>query len=145
MSLQAILKFANENSVVSIATVEGDQPRVRNFLLWFADETGFYFHTGTPKAVCQQLKRNPKVELCFYNPGTALNGGLMLRVTGEVEFLNDPALKARLLDERPFLLAIGAGSPENQLLAIFRVPHGEAWFWSMAKNLCEAEIERVRF
>jgi uncharacterized pyridoxamine 5'-phosphate oxidase family protein len=146
MNLQAILKFANENSVASIATVEGDQPRVRHFLLWFADETGFYFHTGTPKAIYQQVKRNPKVELCFYNPGTALHGGLMLRVTGDVEFLTDPTLKARLLEERPFLKAIGAGRPDDDsILAIFRVPHGEAWFWSMAQNLREAEIERVMF
>ncbi len=37
--------------------------------MWFADETGFYYHTGTPpKAVWQQLTRNPKVEFCFYNP-----------------------------------------------------------------------------
>jgi pyridoxamine 5'-phosphate oxidase len=128
MSLQEYLTFANQNPVVSVATVEGDQPRVRKFLLWFADETGFYFHTGTTKVIYQQLLRNPKVELCFYNPGNAPGCGMTMRVAGEVEFLHDLALNARLIEERPFLKAIGTGRPDNPLLAVFRIPHGEAWF-----------------
>jgi uncharacterized pyridoxamine 5'-phosphate oxidase family protein len=40
---QDCIKFANENPVCYIATMDGDQPRVRGFLMWFADEKGFYF------------------------------------------------------------------------------------------------------
>jgi pyridoxamine 5'-phosphate oxidase len=54
--------------VTYIATVEGDQPRVLAFAVWFADTTGFYDLTGTPKSICQQIRKNPKVELCFYLP-----------------------------------------------------------------------------
>jgi uncharacterized pyridoxamine 5'-phosphate oxidase family protein len=53
--------------VCSLATVDGDQPRVRTFLLWRANEDGFYFETFNPKDVYKQLKSNPKVEMCFYN------------------------------------------------------------------------------
>ncbi len=142
MDFSECVKFANANPVTYIATMDGDQPRVRAFAMWFADETGFYYHTGTPKAVWKQLVRNPKVELCFYEPGDA---GRMMRVAGAVEFLDDAALKERLVKERPWLLQIGVSGPADAKLAVFRVAHGEAYFWTMENNMREAEAPRVRF
>ncbi|KUG19812.1 MAG: pyridoxamine 5'-phosphate oxidase family protein [Methanomicrobiaceae archaeon] len=143
MDLSDCVKFATENPVTYIATMDGDQPRVRAFAMWFADETGFYYHTGTPKSVWQQLKKNPKVELCFYAP--AEGAGMMMRVEGEVEFLDDPALKERLIQERPWLLDIGISGADDSRLAVFRVAHGEAYFWTMDYNMRENEAPRVRF
>lgn len=140
MDLKDCIKFASENPVCYIATDDGDQPRVRAFLMWFADESGFYFHTGFPKDVYKQLNRNPKVEICFNTPKL----DKMMRLTGEVEFLDDSDLRARLLEDRPFLKAFMKG-PDNPLLAIFRIPRGEAWFWTMADNLKESEVPRIRF
>ncbi len=140
MDLKDCIKFANENPVCYIATEEGDQPRVRAFLMWFADESGFYFHTGSPKNVFKQLSLNPKVEICFNTP----KFDRMMRVTGEVEFLDNSNLRSRLLSERPFLKAY-MKSPDDPLLAIFRIPKGDAWFWTMAENLRESEVPRVRF
>ncbi len=140
MDLKDCIKFANENPVCYIATEEGDQPRVRAFLMWFADESGFYFHTGSPKNVFKQLSRNPKVEICFNTP----KFDRMMRVTGEIEFLDNSDLRSRLLAERPFL-KIYVKSADDPLLAIFRIPRGEAWFWTMAENLRETEVPRVRF
>jgi pyridoxamine 5'-phosphate oxidase len=65
-------------------------------------------------------------------------------VTGEVEFLDNPKLRSRLLEERPFLKAL-MKSPSDPIMAIFRIPKGEAWFWSMAENMREAEIPRIMF
>ena len=144
MEFKDCIKFANENPVSYIATMDGDQPRVRAFLMWFADESGFYYHTGTAKSVYKQLKNNPRVEVCFYHPSSDLMAKNMMRVTGEVEFLDNPKIRDRLLEERPFLRAL-MKSPNDTVLAIFRIPKGEAWFWSMAENMREAEIPRVRF
>jgi hypothetical protein len=36
-------------------------------------------------------------------------------------------------------------APKESRLAIFRIPHGEAWFWTMEVNLREREAPRVRF
>jgi uncharacterized pyridoxamine 5'-phosphate oxidase family protein len=55
MDLSDCIRFAIENPVTYIATSDGDQPRVRAFAMWFCDNTGFYYHTGTPKNVCRQL------------------------------------------------------------------------------------------
>ena len=86
MNFQDYIDFANEHPTSYLATVEGDQPRVRAVLLWFADDTGFYFQTQTPKAFCKQLKKNKKVEVCFYGSWPGATGKQMMRVSGEVEF-----------------------------------------------------------
>jgi len=85
MDFKDCIEFANKNPICYLATVEGDQPRVRAFGMWFADAQGFYFHTGAPKAVCRQLKENQKVEVCFYAPAPPPNLGKMMRVAGEVQ------------------------------------------------------------
>jgi uncharacterized pyridoxamine 5'-phosphate oxidase family protein len=143
MDISDCIRFAMENPVTYVATAEGDQPRVRAFAMWFADETGFYYHTGTMKRVWEQLRKNPRVELCFFSPDIAPAGKTM-RVTGKVEILEDRALAARLLAERPWLAGIVSG-PDDPKLGIFRVPHGEAQFWTMENNMRERDAPRVKF
>ena len=143
MNFQDYVKFANEHRVCYLATTEGNQPHVRALGMWFADDKGFFFQTESVKSVCKQLKSNNKVELCFYAPGP--DAGKMMRVTGKVEFVDDIGLRSKVLDDRPFLKALGIKGPEDPLLVIFRVSSGEAYFWTMADNLKEAGIERIKF
>lgn len=110
MGLKECVDFANRVKTAYLATVEGDQPRVRALLMWFADETGFYFQTQTVKALYRQLKENPKVEACFWDP----KEGRMLRVSGVVEFIEDPELKKRCYEERPFLKEMGLEGPKTR-------------------------------
>jgi len=142
-TLSECTRFATENPVTYIATVEGDQPRVRAFAMWFADPSGFYYHTGTMKSVYGQLVKNPKVELCFYKPGEG--AGRLLRVAGKVEFLDDTKLEERLFKDRPWLNDVMKMAPAGGKVVIFRLAHGEAWFWTMAENMREAQVPRIRF
>jgi pyridoxamine 5'-phosphate oxidase len=145
MSIEDCIAFANANPVSYLATAEGDQPHVRGMLMWFADGTGFYYHTASTKSLCKQLKANPRVEACFLSQAPPEEGGgRMLRVAGTVEFLKDPDLAERLLAERPFLQAIVHEGTED-LLAIFRITNGEAWFWTMVGNMREAELPKFQF
>jgi uncharacterized pyridoxamine 5'-phosphate oxidase family protein len=139
VTTQECIKFATEHPVCSLATVDGDQPRVRTFLLWRANENGFYFETFGPKDVYDQLKKNPKVEICFFNNESDLEKAKTMRLTGQVEFLDDPDLKKQLLEDRPFL------QDAEPVLELFRVHSGEAFFWTMADVLKEKDIERVKF
>jgi pyridoxamine 5'-phosphate oxidase len=108
------VKFANEHRVCHVATTEGDHPHVRILGMWFADEKGFYFQTESVKTVCKQLKSNNHIGLCFYAPG--VNMGTVMRVTGQVEFLEDLDLKGKVLAERPFSKGLGVKGPEDPLL-----------------------------
>ena len=143
MNLKDCIEFAQKNPVCFLATIDGDQPRVRAFLFWFADETGFYFQTLAPKDVFQQIKVNPKTEVCFYNNGDLMTAK-MLRITGTVEFRDDATLKDRLVRDMPFLATVGNG-PKDPIFQIFRIGKGEAVFWTMRDILREHTIERLSF
>jgi pyridoxamine 5'-phosphate oxidase len=144
MNLQDCIKFAAENPACFVATAEGDQPRVRTFLMWFADETGFYFATLSPKQVSKQLKANDKVEVCFFNHAQDMMAARQLRVTGTMERLNDEALVKKIAAERAGLEQV-AGQPLGPLTEVFRISSGVAHFWTMMDVLKEPSLERIRF
>lgn len=137
MDIKDCIKFTNENILCYLATSEGDQPHVRALAFWFADDTGFYFQTGDMKSFYQELKRNPKTEVCFYKHGN--QSGTTLRISGEVEFLDDKKLKEKVLNDRPFLKNFGL-TIDSPGLIIFRIAHGNAHFWTMETNLKPKEI-----
>ncbi len=144
MNLRDCVDFANQHPIAYLATEDGDQPRVRALLMLFADETGFYFVTFTPKAMARQLKENPNVEVCFFNNPPALPEAKQLRVTGRAEFVQDPAIKQKGVEARLFLEPI-VGRPIAPIVEVFRVGHGEAHFWTIPDVLKESQLERVRF
>jgi len=137
MNIQDCIKFTNENPICYLATVDGDQPRVRVLGFWFADETGFYFQTSTIKEFSHQLKKNPKTEVCFYKHEGML--GTMWRISGKVEFVNDIKLRERVFVDRPFLKEFGMNT-ESPNLVLFRISHGKALYWTMENNLKPKEI-----
>jgi pyridoxamine 5'-phosphate oxidase len=141
MDFQDCVKFANENKTCYLATADGDQPRVRALGMWYADETGFYFQAQTVKAMCKQLGENPKVEIYF----NAKDFSRIMRVTGKSKFIDDPVIRAKCIEERPFVKNFGITEPDNPLLAVFHVYTGEAYFWTMADSMKEADIPRIKF
>ena len=96
-----LYKLMNENPVFHLATLEGNQPRVRGMLLFKADENGIIFHTAQNKDVYTQLKQNPCAELCFQANGT------QVRVTGIFEESEDETLREEIFNHpsRAFLQA----------------------------------------
>lgn len=138
------IEFAKANPVGHLATTDGDQPRVRVVLLWRVQDDGFYFETLNSKQMCDQLRANPKVEVCFFNNKTEMSEAKLMRVAGEVEFLNDMSLKAQLLDDWKFLKPVFSG-PEDPNLVIYRIPRGEAYFWTAANLGKEREVEHMAF
>lgn len=145
MTFSDCIAFATENPTCTVATVEGDQPRARIFMLWRANENGFYLCTGTPKPVCQQLVANPKIELCFYKPGAnPMELGVMMRVSGSVEFVNDTVLKDELLTEWPFLREMGISGPDDPMLSLLRIASGEIRYWTSTPEVHE-QVETLVF
>ena len=145
MTFSDCTKFATENPACTVATVEGDQPRARIFMMWRANESGFYLCTGTPKPVCKQLMANPKTELCFYKPGgDPMALGIMMRVAGKVEFVSDVQLRTELLEEWPFLKQMGIAGPEDPMLSLVKIPHGEIKYWTSTPEERE-HVDVVRF
>ncbi len=135
MNFQDCISFAKANPTCFLATMDGNQPRVRAMGLFSADENGFLFNTQSVKSLDKQLHANRKVEVCFFNAQPPK----VMRVTGEVEFIDDPVIKSRILKDRSFLKEF-----EN-ILSVFRISKGEAFFWTMADSMKEAQLPRIKF
>lgn len=132
MRKDEIFQLMNENPVLHLATVDGDQPRVRGMLLFRADEEGIIFHTASTKDVFAQIQKNPKVELCFQGNGS------QIRVTGVLELIEDVALREEIYNHptRTFLQAWKENGIDD-LLQVFILKNGTAVEWTMDKNFDE--------
>ena len=64
--MQKVYEFLKEAGTYYLATVDGDQPRVRPFGTVHLFEGRLYIQTGKSKPVSRQLHANPKAELCAF-------------------------------------------------------------------------------
>ena len=96
-SLERATQFLKDAEVYYLATVEGDQPRVRPFGTAHIFEGKLYIQTGKVKPVSKQLHENPKAEIC------AFKNGDWLRIA--CELIEDDRREARvsMLDAYPNL------------------------------------------
>ena len=85
--MKRVCEFLKEAGVYYLATVEGDQPRVRPFGTAHIFEDKLYIQTGKVKPVSKQLAANPKAELCAFKDGT------WLRI--QCELVEDDRVEAR--------------------------------------------------
>ena len=95
--MERVCKFLKDAGTYYLATVEGDQPRVRPFGTAHIFEGRLYIQTGKVKPVSRQLLANPKVEICAFHNGT------WVRLAGEL--VEDDRVEARksMLDAYPNL------------------------------------------
>jgi len=95
--MKRVADFLKEAGTYYLATVDGDQPRVRPFGTAHIFEDRLYIQTGKVKDVSKQIHANPKVEVC------AFKDGKWLRVSGEL--VEDDRIEARqsMLDAYPSL------------------------------------------
>ncbi|HEX2958834.1 MAG TPA: pyridoxamine 5'-phosphate oxidase family protein [Chitinispirillaceae bacterium] len=142
-TIDEIIDFTNQNPVAWVATSVNGQPHVRAMAMWFADKTGFYFHTGSMKRLYTQLKGNPRIEAGFIHPGE-MQTMQTVRVTGTIEEINDPVLQKKLFEDRPWLNPLFAAYPNDKIF-IFRIAHGEAQYWDMSRNCQEKNIPAIVF
>ncbi len=62
--MQEVYEFLKKCGSYFLATMDGDQPRVRPFGTVDIFENKLYFQTGKVKNVSKQIKLNPKIEIC---------------------------------------------------------------------------------
>lgn len=65
--MQEVFDFLKRCETYYLATVEGDQPRVRPFGTVDIFEGKLYIQTGKAKTVSKQMMANPKIEICGFN------------------------------------------------------------------------------
>lgn len=95
--MKKVVEFLKSAGVYYLATVEGDQPRVRPFGTAHIFEDKLYIQTGKIKPTSKQIAANPKVEIC------AFKDGAWLRLSGELVEDDRAEAKKSMLDAYPEL------------------------------------------
>lgn len=95
--METALEFLKACKTFYIATVEGDQPRVRPFGAVCAIDGKIYLITNNQKPVYKQILANPKIEI------SGMADGKWIRLSGKA--ITDPRQEARqaMLDACPSL------------------------------------------
>ena len=113
-SIEKVYQFLEEVQTYYLATVEGDQPRVRPFGTALLYEGKLYIQTGKVKPVSKQIAANPKVEICAFKDGT------WLRLAGELVNDDRREAKAAMLDKMPALKAMYSADDDNTQVLYFK-------------------------
>ena len=95
--MERVEKFLKEAGTYYLATVDGDQPRVRPFGTVNNFEGKLYIQTGKSKDVSKQLHVNPKAEICAFKDGD------WIRIACELIEDDRREARASMLDAYPNL------------------------------------------
>lgn len=120
--MKEVYDFLKKCGTYYLATVEGDQPRVRPFGTALLFENKLYIQTGRSKDVSRQMKENPKVEIC------ALSGAEWVRVAAVAVEDDRIEVKRKMLDEYPQLKAMYSAEDGNT--QVLYLKHATATFSS---------------
>jgi uncharacterized pyridoxamine 5'-phosphate oxidase family protein len=124
--MQRVEKFLKDANTYYLATVDGDQPRVRPFGTAHIFEGKLYIQTGKSKDVSKQIHANPKVEICAF-----INGD-WLRLAGEL--VEDERIEAKesMLNAYPSLQGMYKADDGNT--EVFYFKNATATFSSFTKE-----------
>jgi uncharacterized pyridoxamine 5'-phosphate oxidase family protein len=113
-NIEKVCTFLKEAGTYYLATMDGDQPRVRPFGTAHIFEDRLYIQTGLKKDVAKQMAANPKVEIC------AFKDGKWLRVAGELVRDDRVEAKAHMLDNYPHLKSMYSAEDDNTEVLYFK-------------------------
>lgn len=108
--MKEVYEFLKSCGVYYLATMDGDQPRVRPFGTVDIFEEKLYIQTGKVKPVANQMKANPKVEI-----SAMAQDGRWIRVAAEAVLDDNIKAQEHMLDAYPNLKAMyqpGDGNTE---------------------------------
>lgn len=131
VTMERVVNFLKDAETYYLATVDGDQPRVRPFGTANVFEGKLYIQTGKVKDVSKQIHANPKVEIC------AFKNGEWLRVAGTLVEDDRREAKQAMLDAYPSLQKMYSAADGNT--EVFYFKDAVATFSSFTK---EPETEK---
>ena len=120
--MKEIYEFLKECNTYYLATVEGEQPRVRPFGTINIFEDKLYIQTSKQKNVSKQIEKNNKVEICGFKNGE------WIRLSGEL--VRDDRIEAKkdMLDHYENLRGMYDEHDENTEVLYFQ--NGTATIYS---------------
>lgn len=105
--MHEVYEFLKSAGTYYLATMDGDQPRVRPFGTIDLFNNRLYIQTGKRKAVANQLKANPRIEI------SAMYEGRWIRLEAEAILDDNIEAQVHMLDNYPSLKAMYAPGDGN--------------------------------
>ena len=112
--MDEVLDFLRKCWTYYLATVDGDQPRVRPFWTINIFNNKLYIQTWKSKNVSKQIQANPKVELCWFFDWD------WIRVSWELVRDENIAAKKDMLDYYPELRGMYDENDDNTEVLYFK-------------------------
>ncbi len=112
--IEKVYQFLDDANTYYLATVEGDQPRVRAFGTALLYDGKLYIQTGKVKPVSHQIAANPKVEIC------AFKDGKWVRIAGELVNDDNHDVKVAMLEKMPSLKGMYSADDDNMQMLYFK-------------------------
>lgn len=112
--MEEVKNFLKECGVYYLATMEGNQPRVRPFGTVDIYEGHLYIQTGKKKNVFKQIEKNSKVEIC------AFKDGKWIRISGMLVLDDRIDAKKHMLDNYPNLRNMYDENDDNTAVLYFK-------------------------
>ena len=113
--MEEVEKFIKEAGAYFLATVDGDQPKVRPFGTINIFEGKLYIQTGKSKNVSKQIQANGKVQLCAMDK----SGSKWLRLSGTLVRDDRCEPKADMLENYTSLKAMYSPHDEKKEVLYF--------------------------
>ena len=123
--MKEVYEFLKSAGTYYLATVEGDQPRVRPFGTVDLFEDKIYIQTGLIKPVAKQMAANPKVEI------SAMAGGKWIRLAAEAVLDDRIEAQDHMLDAYPHLR--GMYQPGDGNTAVYYLKNATAQICSFTE------------
>ena len=111
--MEKAYEFLKSAGTYYLATVDGDQPRVRPFGTANVFEGKLYIQTGLKKDVAKQLLANPKAEICAFTKGK------WIRIAGKLILDERVEAQKSMLDAYPNLRGMYAENDGNTAVFYF--------------------------
>ncbi|MDR3077058.1 MAG: pyridoxamine 5'-phosphate oxidase family protein [Synergistaceae bacterium] len=125
--MKQVVDLLRQAGVFHIATVDGDNARVRPFGFVMEFEGRLYFTTANTKPVYQQLKKNPHTEMSAMLSGSS---DKWIRLEGHAVFDGNMAAKRQAFEIFAGFKTIYQ-SPENPAFEVFFLENPSATVYSM--------------
>lgn len=124
--MERIANMIKEAGMFFLATIEGNQPRVRPFGELLYEQGRLYMNTGNTKEVYHQLKQCPNIELCAFIKGK------WLRVSAKAMEQENVNLKQAMLVAQPNVAKMYQG--KEDMFAVFELMDVKARICSFQKD-----------
>jgi uncharacterized pyridoxamine 5'-phosphate oxidase family protein len=111
--MNEVQEFLKDCGVYYLATLDGDQPRVRPFGTAEIINDKLYIQTGKSKNVYKQIEANNNVELC------AFKDGRWIRISGKLIPDDTVESKKEMLDKNPNLRSMYDENDDNCIVLYF--------------------------